>query len=266
MPLNTIITKLENGNVEINNGVEIYSLNGDIQVVKKSDLIYLRHKSGSIIDTIFSADVIKVIRVDTTEVPIAGNTTLLYNELSRYFFFKLAGNGNGTGITVVDTYNDLPLASSVPGSFYWVESAIGTKWLPGSFGGTYYARGMYYSNGTYWTFHDVPYQATLSQVNNGINNSEFVTPYTLANSNFADKKFAVNLADAEASVVRTFAGGETTYAVTHGFTDLDVQTEVYSQSTGARVITDVIAVSTTVVNVVFNGNSTDNTYRVVIVA
>lgn len=28
MPLNTIITKLENGNVEINNGVEIYSLNG----------------------------------------------------------------------------------------------------------------------------------------------------------------------------------------------------------------------------------------------
>jgi len=264
MPLNTIITKLENGNVEINNGVEIYSLNGDIQVVKKSDLIYLRHKSGSIIDTIFSADVIKVIRVDTTEVPIAGNTTLLYNELSRYFFFKLAG---GEQVTRVDNYSALPDPTTVPNKYFWVSNEQGFRWIPGEiFGGTWYNSGSYYSNGVTWEYQKTPYNATLSQVNNGINNSEFVTPYTLANSNFADKKFAVNLADAEASVVRTFAGGETTYAVTHGFTDLDVQTEVYSQSTGARVITDVIAVSTTVVNVVFNGNSTDNTYRVVIVA
>ena len=76
----------------------------------------------------------------------------------------------------------------------------------------------------------------------------------------------VDLADAEASVVRTFAGGETTYAVTHGFTTTDIQAEVYLQSTGARVITDVVTDSATVVNVVFNGNSTDDTYRVVIVA
>jgi len=111
--------------------------------------------------------------------------------------------------------------------------------------------------------------ATQAETNTGTNDTKAVTPLKLATYNAAQgytKKFAVDLADAETSVVRTFAGGETTYAVTHGFNTTDIQTEVYLQSTGARVITDVVTVSATVVNVVFNGNSTDDTYRIVVIA
>ena len=111
--------------------------------------------------------------------------------------------------------------------------------------------------------------ATQAETNTGTNDTKAVTPLKLATYNAAQgyaKKFAVNLADAEASVVRTFAGGETTYAVTHGFTALDIQCKVYRQSDGKEVLADIEVVSTTVVNVIFNGNSTDNTYRVVIVA
>lgn len=196
MPLNTIIKKLENGNVEIDNGTELYSLNGDLQVVKKEGLVLIRHKSGSIIDTFLSEDIIKVIRVDGTEIPIAGNTLLLFTELSRYFFFKLA-SGSGTGITVVTNYAALPSAASVPGQFYWAENSQGTKWIGSLWGGNYYPRGMYYSNGVDWTFHEVPFQATIAQVNNGINNSEFVTPYTFANSDKIVNSFQKNIDDSD---------------------------------------------------------------------
>lgn len=80
------------------------------------------------------------------------------------------------------------------------------------------------------------------------------------------KKFAVALEDAQASVVRTFAGGVTSYAVTHGFTSTEVEVKVYKISDGTEVIAGVTVTSSTVVTVKFNGNSTDNTYRVVIVA
>lgn len=109
--------------------------------------------------------------------------------------------------------------------------------------------------------------ATQVETDLGTDDARAITPLKLAtylaNKLFV-KSFAVDLADAEASVVRVFAGGETTYTVTHGFNTTDVQVEVYLQSTGARVITDVIAVSATDIEVVFNGNSTDDTYRVVV--
>ena len=111
--------------------------------------------------------------------------------------------------------------------------------------------------------------ATQAETNTGTNDTKAVTPLKLATYVAAQgytKKFAVDLADAEASVVRTFAGGETTYAVTHGFTTLDIQCTVYRQSDGKEVMADIDLVSTTVVNVIFNGNSTDDTFRVVIVA
>jgi len=95
-----------------------------------------------------------------------------------------------------------------------------------------------------------------------------VTPLKLATYNAAQgyvKKFAVALEDAQASVVRTFAGGQTTYAVTHGFTSTTPTVKVYEISTGNEVLTGVTVTSSTVVTVTFNGNSTDNTFRIVIV-
>lgn len=77
--------------------------------------------------------------------------------------------------------------------------------------------------------------------------------------------FGVDLLDSEASVVRTFAGGETSYAVTHGFTTKNIQVSVYEISTDELVDTGVVATSTTVATIVFNGNSTDGLFRVVII-
>ena len=93
--------------------------------------------------------------------------------------------GGGTTITVVANYSALPDPTTVSGKFYWCENSQGTSWLPSSLGGTYYSAGQYYSNGTNWTFIDVPYQATLTEVNTGTNTDKFVTPSTLSNSNWA---------------------------------------------------------------------------------
>lgn len=83
-------------------------------------------------------------------------------------------------ITVVNTYSELPLASTVTGDFFWVENSQGTQWLPGSLGGTYYSKGMYYSNGITYEYTDIPYNATSAEVITGLNNTKFVTPLTLS--------------------------------------------------------------------------------------
>lgn len=88
-------------------------------------------------------------------------------------------------IKVVANYSALPDPTTVPAQFYWCENSQGTKWLPGSLGGAYYSKGMYYSNGTSWSFLDVPYQATQAEVNAGLNDDKFVTPNTLANSDWS---------------------------------------------------------------------------------
>lgn len=101
------------------------------------------------------------------------------------------GSGAGTTITVVSSYSTLPSATSHSTEFYWVSNTQGTKWLPGSLGGTYYSNGMYYSNGTSWEYVITPYQATLSEVDTGTNTDKFVTPSTFTNAskwtNYLDK-------------------------------------------------------------------------------
>lgn len=53
---------------------------------------------------------------------------------------------------VVDTFNDLPASANLF-EFAEVRNEQGIKYLPGSLGGTYYAAGLYYWNGTDW-IHD----------------------------------------------------------------------------------------------------------------
>lgn len=88
---------------------------------------------------------------------------------------------DGVRPIVVNTYNDLPAASSKQGLFYWVSQSQGTPWLPGTLGGTYYPKGLYYSNGIVWSFMDSPYQATAQLVTQGTNNNRFITPLLLEN-------------------------------------------------------------------------------------
>lgn len=83
---------------------------------------------------------------------------------------------------IVNTYSDLPSPSEAVNKFYITEQSQGTKWLPGTIGGTFYSKGIYYSNGIEWVYAgDIPYQATQSNVNAGIINDMFVTPLTLNN-------------------------------------------------------------------------------------
>lgn len=101
----------------------------------------------------------------------------------------IGGIGIGTNIHVVNTWQDLPLPTNLnAGHFYWVENSTGTRWLPGSLGGTYHSRGLYYSTGTEWEDAPVPYQASQAEVNAGIKEDKFVTPKTLKNAAQWDTK------------------------------------------------------------------------------
>lgn len=100
----------------------------------------------------------------------------------------LANIAIGTNIFVTNSFSTLPDATLNNGIFYWVENAQGTQWLPGSLGGTYYPKGLYYSNGITWNKTESPYQATQAEVNTGVNNNKFVTPLTLANADQWDTK------------------------------------------------------------------------------
>ena len=89
-------------------------------------------------------------------------------------------SAGGFSIENVDNYSSLPSASDNPDTFYLVLNSQGTWWLPGSLGGDFYSKGLYYSNGTSWIFAgDIPYQATQLEVNAGVINDKFVTPLTL---------------------------------------------------------------------------------------
>jgi hypothetical protein len=88
----------------------------------------------------------------------------------------------GASVTVVNTYSDLPVPSSFSGKFFWVSNSQGTSWLPGALGGTYYPKGLYYSNGSTWEYVETPYQATQSEVDLGIVSDKFVSPETFENA------------------------------------------------------------------------------------
>lgn len=85
--------------------------------------------------------------------------------------------GVTTVINVVSTYSDLPAANTVSGQFFFVENNQGTKWL-----GTFYAKGLYYSNGTSWIYGgEFPINATQIEVDAGVIVDKFVSPNTLYN-------------------------------------------------------------------------------------
>jgi hypothetical protein len=94
-------------------------------------------------------------------------------------------------ITVVANYSALPLPNTAINQFFWCETPQGTKYSPTSVGGDYYSAGLYYSNGSSWTFLETPYQATQNEVNTGVNSNKFVTPNTLFNSTKWGTKFDV---------------------------------------------------------------------------
>lgn len=117
---------------------------------------------------------------------------LIYDTTTGKWINGAMSGGGGSSISVVANYSALPSASINSGKFYWASNSQGTKWLPGSVGGTYYPNGLYYSNGTSWEYFESPYQATQSEVNTGTNTDKFVTPSTFTNASKWSSKLDAN--------------------------------------------------------------------------
>lgn len=154
----TVITKLSNGNVLIVVDGESYTLNPDAQCFKEVDLdsVVIKDKSSSKIDAFTVDSVEKVIREDATEVAINDLDTL-FNELVNFFFFKLTGGGGSPNLKHLGSFDDfddlITQFPSVPdiGTLAYVLNSQGTKWLPGSFLGTFYSKGTYAWTGSDWS-------------------------------------------------------------------------------------------------------------------
>ena len=97
--------------------------------------------------------------------------------------FATISDLTGFNISSVNTYSDLPAASTVPNQYYRTLNSQGTRWFPGVLGGTYYAKGIYQSVGGVWDYvGEFPYQASQSEVDAGSVNDTFVTPNTFSNA------------------------------------------------------------------------------------
>lgn len=145
-------------------------------------------------------------------------------------------------ITVVANYSALPSAASANDEFYWCSASQGTSWLPGALGGTYYNSGLYYSNGVSWEYLNVPYNATLAEVDTGTNDTKFLTPSTFANAaKWATKENALTISTGLTRATNTItndlvtgiAGGQTATFGT-GATDKGIfKATTGNQTTGA---------------------------------
>ena len=73
-------------------------------------------------------------------------------KIISYFFFNIIGSSITNYVGEFNNYTDL--TTSVPagtsGRFAFVLNSHGTKWLPGSLGGTFYGAGWYYDTGSQW--------------------------------------------------------------------------------------------------------------------
>jgi hypothetical protein len=112
--------------------------------------------------------------------------------------------------------------------------------------------------------------ATQAEVTAGTDDTRIVTPLKLEQRlTGIGVGFSVALNSALGTVARVFAGGQTTYTVTHSLNTLKTHVTVRLTSTEEEVVIEnnSASVNTTDMNttdIIFNGNSTDNTYNVLI--
>ncbi len=99
---------------------------------------------------------------------------------------------------------------------------------------------------------------------NGDNVRELVNDAGYITSASTKPAFNVDLDSAEASVTRVFAGGRTTFTVTHGLNTLDIKPECYRLSDGRTIGFRTARTGVNTVEVSRNGNIADGDFRMVI--
>jgi hypothetical protein len=111
--------------------------------------------------------------------------------------------------------------------------------------------------------------ATQAEVDAGTDDARYVTPLKLAGwytSQAITSKFAVDLDGAgEATVTRLFAGGVTTFSVTHSLNTTDTVVQIKEIASGEEVIADVDNTAANTLDIIFNGSIADDVYRVTII-
>ena len=109
------------------------------------------------------------------------------------FFFELTNGGGVSGSIpgnqFVDSYSDLPDPTTTQYEIWVAKNAEGSRWLPGSLGGTYYPEGGYVSDGVKWIYHKDNYQATQPEVDSGIVTTKWVSPFTFENASKWSTKY-----------------------------------------------------------------------------
>jgi len=112
--------------------------------------------------------------------------------------------------------------------------------------------------------------ATQAETTTGTDDTKSITPLKLKTEldsrlSTVTATFAVDLNDALGTVSRVFAGGVTTYTVTHSLGKNDVLSQVKEIATSENVGALVTGIDANNISVKFNGNSTNNTFKVTII-
>ena len=108
----------------------------------------------------------------------------------------LEAGGSGTMESAAN-FSALPPFADHANESFFVEASEGTPWLPGSLGGSYYPRGVYFSNGIEWIYQENPGQATQSEVNAGLVTDKFIAPNTFQGSTKILNSFQKNVDDTD---------------------------------------------------------------------
>jgi len=103
-----------------------------------------------------------------------------------------------------------------------------------------------------------------SALQSGNNVSELVNDAGYITSSSLKPSFNVNLDSVQASVTRVFAGGRTTFTVTHNLNTLDLKPEVFRLSDGRTIGWRIERTGVNTINVSRAGNIANNLFRVVI--
>jgi hypothetical protein len=112
--------------------------------------------------------------------------------------------------------------------------------------------------------------ATQAETTTGVDDSKIITPLKLKtelDSRLAGAidKFSVNLDDAELTVTRVFAGGATTYTITHGLGEIDTVIQVKEIASGENIGALIDTVDANTIEVKLNGSSVNNTLKVTVI-